>query len=104
MGENGEWRDNSLPVKIISGRHNRSIEPGARLFLNRWREQSINTSRRALYCMGDAKRVPFTKRSRLFDILLNMTYLPPCRCINYMVGMASSQDSDLGSELNNSYA
>jgi hypothetical protein len=27
--------------------------------------------------MGDAKRAPFTKLSRLFDILLNMAYLPP---------------------------
>lgn len=27
--------------------------------------------------MGDAKRAPFTKLSRFFDILLNMAYLPP---------------------------
>ena len=50
------------------------------------------------------KRAPFTKLSRLFDILLNMAYLPRMNEINYLVGMASSQESDLGSELNNGYA
>ena len=42
----------TVPVKIILGGHNRSIEPGTGLYLNR--EQSIRTSRRALY--GDTKR------------------------------------------------
>ena len=79
------------------------MEPGTRLFLKA--EQSISkfTSRRVLY--GDAKRAPFTELSRLFDVLLNVPYLARINEINYFwVGMASSQDSDLGSELNNGYA
>jgi hypothetical protein len=54
-GMGGEWKDIyiliTVPVKIILGGHNRSIEPGTGLYLIR--EQSIRTSRRALY--GDAK-------------------------------------------------
>jgi len=54
---------------------------------------------------GDAKRAPFTELSRLFDVPLNMPYLARINEIKYFwVGMASSQDSDLGSELNNGYA
>ena len=62
----------SLPVKIISGRHNRSIDPGTRLLRTTIDQY---TSRRVLaWC--DAKCAPFTILSRLFDILLNMAYLP----------------------------
>lgn len=45
-----------LPVKIISGRHNRSIVPGASLFLNRHREQSINQyiATRIVWAMSNA--------------------------------------------------
>lgn len=55
-----ERQSYSVPVKIISGRHNRSIEPGTRLCLNRDRENNQSVHRDA-YCMGDAQTRTFHK-------------------------------------------
>ncbi len=66
-----------LPVNIISGRHSRSTEPGARLD-----DANDQRAHRAAYpvetwsAWGDGtKHAPFAKPSRFFDVLLNMAYL-----------------------------